>query len=133
MKNLILVITISAFIGLLNYVFNPNRPNLELASDELNLEMAQNFAKQNSMLIIDARSKDDFFKGHILSAINLSEENFDEQITVFLDAWSPETKIIVYCSSSECNSSRNIANKLKNEFQIKNVFVLKGDWTQWKN
>ena len=130
MKKFALLVLISAVLGFLNFLINPARPVLGIAADELTIEMVSTLSK--SILIVDARSVTDFERSHVQGAINLSEEHFDEQISAFLDAWEPNSTIIVYCSSGACNSSRNIANRLREEFEIKNVFILKGDWQEWK-
>ena len=130
MKKFALLILVSAALGFLNFLINPARPVLEIAADELTIEMVLTLPKD--ILIVDARSVNDFERSHVQDAINLSEESFDEQISAFLDVWEPDSKIIVYCSSGACNSSRNIANRLRDEFEIKNVFILRGDWQKWK-
>jgi rhodanese-related sulfurtransferase len=130
MKKLLILVFLAAIVGFGNFLLNPNRPVLELATDEITIEMALEFPSDT--IILDARSPKEFSESRIANAINLSEENFEEQVGVFLDVWNPDSKIIVYCSSSSCSSSRNIANRLRDEFQIKNVYVLKGDWREWK-
>lgn len=130
-RNSFLIFIFSGFFAFANFLINPNRPNLELASDEITLSSIKKLS-QNA-IIVDARSPAEFADAHIEGAINLSEEKFDTQLGDFLDAWTPESTIIVYCGNAQCNSSRNIANRLKNECEIKNVFVLKDDWRKWKS
>ena len=84
------------------------------------------------MIIVDARNEKDFTIGHIRGAVNLSEAKFDSQLGYFLDVWTPESTILVYCNVGQCNSSRAVADRLKNECRIKNVFVLKDDWRKWE-
>jgi len=38
---------------------------------------------------------------------------------------------VVYCSSLNCNASREVARRLRDEAQLKNVFVLEGGWEEW--
>jgi rhodanese-related sulfurtransferase len=52
-------------------------------------------------------------------------------LPTLLAQWSLEKKIVVYCSSQSCNASREVAKRLRNEAQLKNVFVLDGGWEQW--
>ena len=113
-----------------NFLINPHRPDLSLKSDELTIPMTNRLPA--NLIIVDARNKNEFAADHIENAINLSEEKFDTQLGAFLDVWNPDSVILVYCSSSGCNSSRSIAERLKNECQIKNVFILKDDWKKWK-
>jgi rhodanese-related sulfurtransferase len=50
----------------------------------------------------------------------------------FLTAWSPEKKVVVYCSAQSCNAAREVAKRLRDEAQLKNVFVLEGGWEEWR-
>lgn len=130
-KKLILIGFFALLFAIANYLFNPHRPNLSLNADEITLNDISKINK--NLLIVDARSRTDFQEDHIENAINLSEEFFDEQIGLFLDVWTPESNVLVYCGGSQCNSSRAVANRLKNECELKNVFVLKDDWRKWNN
>ena len=49
-----------------------------------------------------------------------------------LAVWSPEKRVVVYCGSESCGSSREVARRLRNDAQLKNVFVLEGGWEAWK-
>lgn len=130
-KDLLFITFISGIIGLCNYILNPNRPNIELASDEITLEMLAKLPKP--IMVIDARSSKEFAAGHVKNAYNISESEFDTHLSNFLDAWIPDSTLVVYCNPSTCNSSRSIANRLKNECGMKKVYVLKDDWKKWKN
>jgi hypothetical protein len=37
----------------------------------------------------------------------------------------------VYCSTQSCNLAIEVARRLRNEAQIKDVFVLQGGWEEW--
>lgn len=77
---------------------------------------------------IDARPDEQFAAGHFPNALPLNEDRWNELLPGVLAAWSPEKRLIVYCSSQSCGSSREIAQRLRDEAQIKNVFVLEGGW-----
>lgn len=130
-SNIAIILFISGVFALANFFLNPNAPDLSLRPDEIMLSQITRLPQ--NLIIVDARSQKDFKKGHIENALNLSEEKFDTQLGEFLDVWTPEATILVYCNVGQCNSSRAIADRLKNECQIKNVFVLKDDWTKWKS
>ena len=49
----------------------------------------------------------------------------------FLAVWTPEKKIIVYCSSLSCNASREVGHRVRKEAQLSDVFVLEGGWEAW--
>ena len=75
----------------------------------------------------------DIEDSYLRNAYNISEGEFDTHLSNFLDAWIPDSTLVVYCNPGACNSSRNIANRLKNECGMKKVYVLKDDWKKWKN
>lgn len=116
----------AGMLALANFLVNPHRPDSTLKADEITLSQRSRLPK--NLIIVDARNPADFASGHIKNAVNLSTEKFDTQLGEFLDVWTPESTVLVYCNAGQCNSSRTIADRLKNECQIKNVFVLKDDW-----
>jgi rhodanese-related sulfurtransferase len=48
-----------------------------------------------------------------------------------LASWSPEKRVVVYCSSESCGASREVARRLREEARLQNVFVLEGGWEAW--
>ena len=84
-----------------------------------------------SVLWVDARSADDYRTDHIPGAILLNLESWDELLPNFLDQWSPEKKVVVYCSAATCELSHEVAERLRKS-GITSVFVLKGGWEAWK-
>ena len=79
----------------------------------------------------DARPDEEFARDHVPGAISLNEDRWNELLPQFLATWSPEKKVVVYCSSQGCNASREVARKLRNEAQLKDIFVLQGGWEEW--
>jgi len=129
-KRFTIICTIAFAIGFINFLLNPNHPTLGLLEDEIKIG---GIAKLSTpLVIVDARSKVEFEKAHIENAINLSEDSFNSDLGNFLDVWTPESTVLVYCDTELCNSSRSIAKRLKEECEIKNVFILKDDWKKWK-
>ncbi len=80
---------------------------------------------------VDARSDEEFTRDHVPGAASLNEDRWNELLPQFLERWSPEKRVIVYCSAASCNAAREVAKRLRDEAQIKNVFVLQGGWEEW--
>ena len=82
---------------------------------------------------VDARPDEEFARDHVPGALSLNEDRWNELIGPFLATWTPDKKVIVYCSSQSCNASREVARRLRNQTQppIQNVFVLEGGWEEW--
>jgi rhodanese-related sulfurtransferase len=93
--------------------------------------VAQAQAWGQNAIWVDARPDEEFARDHVPGALSLNEDRWSELLPQFLAVWSPEKKIVVYCSSQSCNASRDVARRLRAEAQLKNVFVLEGGWEEW--
>jgi rhodanese-related sulfurtransferase len=80
---------------------------------------------------VDARPDEEFAQGHVPGAILLNEDRWNELLPQFLAQWSPDKKVVVYCSSLSCNAALEVAQRLRKEAQLKNVYVLAGGWEAW--
>jgi rhodanese-related sulfurtransferase len=93
--------------------------------------LAQARAWGRNAIWVDARPDVEFERDHIPGAVLLNEDRWNELLPQFLATWSPEKRVVVYCSSQSCNASREVARRLRDEAQLKNVFVLQGGWEEW--
>jgi rhodanese-related sulfurtransferase len=93
--------------------------------------LAQARAWGRNAIWVDARPDVEFERDHIPGAVLLNEDRWNELLPKFLATWSPEKRVVVYCSSQSCNASREVARRLRDEAQLKNVFVLQGGWEEW--
>ena len=105
-----------------------SNPEIE-ARYSVTLEEVRRF---QNVLWVDARSRRAYESEHIPQAILLNAAEWEDLASPFLDAWNPDIPIVVYCDSESCNASSQIAERLRNEMGIGNVFVLKGGWETWK-
>lgn len=80
---------------------------------------------------VDARPDDEFARDHVPGAFSVNEDRWNELLAQFLPSWSPDKKVVVYCSAQSCNAARDVAKRLREEAQLQNVFVLKGGWEEW--
>jgi len=80
---------------------------------------------------VDARPDEEFAQDHVPGALSLNEDRWNELLPQFLPNWSPEKRVVVYCSAESCNAARDVAKRLRDEAQIKDVFVLQGGWEEW--
>jgi rhodanese-related sulfurtransferase len=99
------------------------------ASEMVTLAQAQGWG--DTAIWVDARPDEEFARDHVPGAISLNEDHWNALLPQFLAAWSPEKKVVVYCSSLSCNASREVARRLRKEAQLQNVFVLEGGWEAW--
>jgi rhodanese-related sulfurtransferase len=96
----------------------------------VSLEKAKSWG--GGVIWIDARPEADFERAHIPGALLLNEDDWNAQLRTFLTAWSPERKVVAYCSALSCSASHAVAERLRNEAELKNIYVLEGGWEAWE-
>ena len=103
-----------------------------LGEGEVDSATVANWA--NEPLWVDARSEAAFESAHIPGAVLLNEDSWESLLPHFLEILPLEpTHIVVYCSSRQCNASKAIAERLRNELGLESVYILKGGWEAWKD
>ncbi len=106
-----------------------------LASEMVTVDQAR--AWGDGAIWVDARPADEFEREHVPGGILLNEDRWNELLPQLLAAWTPDKKVVVYCSSLSCNASREVAKKLRDAVQLRDtdgkncVFVLEGGWEAW--
>ncbi len=100
-------------------------------SEMVAVDLARNWGA--SAIWVDARPDADFERDHVPGAISLNEDRWNELLPQFLQQqWSPEKKVVVYCSSQSCNLAGDVARRLREEAKLPNdIRVLKGGWEEW--
>lgn len=79
-------------------------------------------------LWIDARTEEDFARGSVPGAVWLGLESWEEGFANALDRWTPERPIVVFCSTQACLRSREVAERLRAELGVEEVYALEGGW-----
>lgn len=108
----------------------------DLPSESVDVDLAKSWGDQ--AIWIDSRPDNEFEQDHVPGAILLNEDRWNELLPQFLAKWSPEKKIVVYCSTKSCNLAGDVARRLREEAQLKDsegkncVFVLEGGWEEWQ-
>jgi rhodanese-related sulfurtransferase len=100
------------------------------ASEIVDLDLARSWG--DAVMWVDARPDEEFQHDHIPGAISVNEDHWNELLPQFLGQWSPDKKVVVYCSTKSCNLAGDVARRLREEAQLKNVFVLEGGWEEWQ-
>jgi rhodanese-related sulfurtransferase len=131
-RQALLILLAALLPASLTAAFHPRRPPWspdQLAPGEETLSTVM--AWDGNVLWVDARPADEYEAGHVPAAILLNLEGWDRLFPQFLDRWSSEKKVVVYCSAASCELSREVAERLRKN-GIPSVFVLKGGWEAWK-
>ena len=86
-----------------------------------------------NVIWVDARPTEEFERDHVPGAVSLNEDRWNEGLAQFLGKdWSPEKKIVVYCSAATCNLAEDVARRLREEAKLPNdIRILKGGWEAW--
>jgi rhodanese-related sulfurtransferase len=97
---------------------------------EVQLAEAQSWG--DTVLWVDARPDADYEQAHIPGAVLLNEDRWNDLLPQMLGTWSPDKRVVVYCSSQSCAASHEVARRLKEEAQLPQVYVLHGGWEIWQ-
>jgi rhodanese-related sulfurtransferase len=107
----------------------PAFPNRSSEPGEISLAEVKNW--NEPLLWVDARPESEYELEHISGAVLLNPDNWSERLPRFLDRWRPAEKVVVYCSAMSCETSREIADRLR-QSGVEPVYYLKGGWEAWK-
>ena len=99
------------------------------ASELVSVDQARSWG--DSGIWVDARPDEEFSRDHVPGAFSLNEDHWNELLAQFLPNLSPDKRVVVYCSAESCNAAREVAKRLRDEAQLKDVFVLQGGWEEW--
>lgn len=97
---IIIVLAFILIIGIAVFVFNNNRSvvkNVKISAEE-----AKEIIDQDSDIIIDVRSEEEYQTGHIEGAVCIPNEVISDQIERLLS--DKEQEILVYCRSGRRSS-----------------------------
>ena len=134
MRQALILVALAFLPGIGQAIYFRDKVSWQLpvpASEMVTVEQARAWGE--NAIWIDARPDEEFARDHVPGAVSLNEDRWNELLPQFLAVWSPEKKIVVYCSSQSCNASREVAHRLRNQAQppMQNVFVLEGGWEEW--
>jgi rhodanese-related sulfurtransferase len=96
------------------------------------LTVAEIARMKSPVLWVDARPQAEFRQQHVPGAVLLNQDNWEERLPEFMAAWQPGMRVVVYCRSEKCRASHDVAQRLRRELQIENVFALRDGWAGWQ-
>lgn len=131
LKQALLLILLS-FIGMGGtWLFHPDLPPWNPMTAEEGEILLEDALKVESITWIDARGEQAFEADHIPEAILLNEDHWDEQFEQFIQTWDGVSTLVVYCDSRTCAASKGVAERLKNDLGLEEIYILKGGWQTW--
>jgi len=134
MKTFLLYAVFPMLLAMLSMVFHPARAAWTAPlPGEGEVTLTEVLAWKEPVLWIDARVTGEYQQNHIPGAISLNDDNFESELASVLNAWQPGSKVIVYCDTQLCDASHAMAERLRNEVGIPEVWILYGGWRAWVN
>lgn len=112
---------------------NPNTAHVALPH-AITLDQLQQFIKEKSGVVFDARPEIFHRLGHIPGAYSLPREDFENSYKTFQPKLEQDRSqpIIVYCSGSSCEDSTLVQKSLQ-ALGYTNVAVFSGGWSEWQD
>jgi len=98
----------------------------------ISLSEAEKLFTEKGAVFIDARSDEDFRKGHILWAKGLPWQDVDRRFIEVIEDISPDMTIITYCDGETCKLGHDLALFLL-DMGFKHVRVLVNGWSAWQD
>ena len=66
-------------------------------------------------------------------ALPLGPGSWDDQLFGVLEAIEPGRRVVIYCESVSCGTSREVADRLREVLgDAAEVYVLHGGWDAWR-
>lgn len=127
------ILTTAILIATFTSIIHPYIWHTKSTEQEFpHIPITQILQHQYGIIIVDARQEAEYQKGHILNAISLNDSTWEKQLPILLGQYESDMPIVIYCDSNKCNSSNRIARRLWNETKLKNIKILEGGWSAWK-
>ncbi len=80
---------------------------------------------------VDARPREQYEEGHLPGAFLLNEQEWDTQLFEHYETIVENDRpVVIYCGSEACQSSHKIAQKLREQVGMTDVYVLRGGWKE---
>jgi len=98
---------------------------------DISLNEAERLFFTDAAVFIDARSEEDYARGHIRNALSLPWHEVDLKFMGVTEALDLEMSIVTYCDGETCELSHDLALFLRDAGFV-NTRVLVNGWTLWQ-
>ena len=97
---------------------------------DISLEEAARLFHEGGAVFLDARSGEEYLRGHIRGSRSLPLHEVDLMFEQAIGDVSPGTPLITYCDGEACSLSHDLAGILE-KLGFEEVRVLVNGWTLW--
>jgi rhodanese-related sulfurtransferase len=98
---------------------------------DISLNEAEKLFFTYAAVFIDARSEEEYARGHIQGALSLPWHDVDLNFIAVTQDMDMETQIVTYCDGETCELSHDLALFLRDAGFV-NTRVLVNGWTLWQ-
>jgi rhodanese-related sulfurtransferase len=98
---------------------------------DISLNEAKKLFFTYAAVFIDARSEEEYARGHIQGALSLPWHDVDLNFIAVTQDMDMETQIVTYCDGETCELSHDLALFLRDAGFV-NTRVLVNGWTLWQ-
>ena len=106
-------------------------PDLLTEPRQIDTKAAYHLFVNKKTIFIDARDEKDYNSGHILGAINIPYDYYDDFQDV-IDDLDPTSIYTIYCSGGECSLSIDLADYFFYELAFENILIYEDGYPDWK-
>jgi rhodanese-related sulfurtransferase len=135
----VLICLIAASLGILVNAVSPRGipllgplPTLNNEGIErIGLKEAWTLFQTGRAVFVDARSREEFYAGHIAGALLVTREDFEESVSSLWDLIPPDALMVTYCAGEGCEASTELAGLLQDAGYTR-IKVFYAGWKQWR-
>jgi len=106
--------------------------NKDYNIEKIDIDILQYYLNREDTILLDARPRSDFDKGHIPGATSFSIQEFDSLFRERGALLKLGNTILVYCSGPDCGDAEALAVELMDR-GIRDIFVFPGGMEEWES
>jgi len=91
----------------------------------------ENLMGTKKVVLVDARGKQAYDLGHIPGAVLLSANASPAELQAFAAKYPRDTALVLYCASTTCRASEQLARLLVSSYGYRNVSELPGGFAEY--
>ena len=111
-------------------LFKPLPPRSADDPTYITLEAARERFREGNVLFLDVRKPDEYAKGHIEGAWNVSATDFDRAYPPVARFVAVAPEVVLYCESRRCTLAADVAKRLQG-LGFSRVKIFEGGWEEW--